>query len=229
MNDVLIGLLAITGTLIVFFAAKKLNQKFPHPFTLPVLTSTIVLVIGLLLFRIPYETYFIGGKWIEAFLGPAVVALAYPLYQHRKILTEYTFPILFATLFGSILGVTSGLLLGKWIGVDELILLSLLPKSVTSPIAMDIAVSVGGSPTLAAVLVMVAGIGGAVIGHTLFRWVRIDHHLARGLGMGSASHAIGTARSMENDLREGAASTVAMVLSAIFTSVITPIMVTVFL
>ncbi|MBS4202426.1 LrgB family protein [Bacillus sp. FJAT-49732] len=229
MNDSLIGLFAIIVTILVFFASRKLNQKFPHPFTLPVLTSTIILVIGLLIFNIPYETYFIGGKWIEAFLGPAVVALAYPLYQYRKILTEYTFPIIFGTLCGSILGVTSGLLLGKWIGLDHLLLLSLLPKSVTSPIAMDIASSIGGSPTLAAVLVMVAGIGGAVMGHTLFRLVRIDHHLAKGLGMGSASHAIGTARSMENDLREGAAGTVAMVLSAIFTSVITPILVALFL
>ncbi|MCJ8008795.1 LrgB family protein [Lederbergia wuyishanensis] len=229
MNDILIGLLAVFVTFIVFFAAKTLSQKFPHPLTLPVLTSTIVLVIGLLLFRIPYETYFIGGKWIEGFLGPAVVALAYPLYQHRKILREYTFPILIGTFFGSVLGVTSSLVLGKWIGLDHILLLSVLPKSVTSPIAMDIAASIGGSPTLAAVLVMVAGIGGAVMGHSIFRWVRIDHHLAKGLGMGSASHAIGTARSMENDLREGAASTVAMVLSAIFTSVITPIIVAVLL
>ncbi|MBS4220657.1 LrgB family protein [Bacillus sp. FJAT-49711] len=229
MNDSLIGLLAISATLIVFFTARKLNQKFPHPFTLPVLTSTIILVIGLLILRIPYETYFIGGRWIEAFLGPAVVALAYPLYQHRKILVDYTFPILIGTLLGSFLGVASGLLFGKWMGLDRLLLLSLLPKSVTSPIAMDVAASIGGSPTLAAVLVMVAGIGGAVMGHSLFRWVGIDHHLARGLGMGSASHAIGTARSMESDLREGAASTVAMVLSAIFTSVLTPIIVAVFL
>jgi len=229
MNDSLIGLLAISATLIVFFAARKLNQKFPHPFTLPVLTSTIILVIGLLILRIPYETYFVGGRWIEAFLGPAVVALAYPLYQHRKILVDYTFPILIGTLLGSFLGVASGLLFGKWMGLDRLLLLSLLPKSVTSPIAMDVAASIGGSSTLAAVLVMVAGIGGAVMGHSLFRWVRIDHHLARGLGMGSASHAIGTARSMESDLREGAASTVAMVLSAIFTSVFTPIIVAVFL
>ncbi|MBS4197794.1 LrgB family protein [Lederbergia citri] len=227
MNDSLIGLLAITFTILVFLAARKLNQKYPHPLTLPVLTSTIILVIGLLIFNIPYDTYFIGGKWIEAFLGPAVVALAYPLYQNRKILIQYSLPILFGTLCGSILGVTSGLLLGKWMGLDDLLIRSILPKSVTSPIAMDIAATIGGSPTLAAVLVMVAGIGGAVMGHSLFRWVRIDHHLARGLGMGSASHAIGTARSMENDLREGAASTVAMVLSAIFTSVITPILVAV--
>ncbi|WP_062106441.1 LrgB family protein [Bacillus niameyensis] len=225
----LIGLAAIAITVIVFFAARKISQLFPHPFTLPVLTSTIILVIGLMIFRIPYETYMIGGKWIEAFLGPAVVALALPLYRHRKILIEYTVPILFGTLCGSILGVASGLLLGKWFGLDHLVLLSLLPKSVTSPVAMDITTSVGGSPTLAAVLVMVAGISGAVMGHSLFRWLRIDHHLARGLGMGSASHAIGTARSMEDDLREGAASTVAMVLAAVFTSVITPIVVVMFL
>lgn len=224
----LIGFAAIVITVFVFFAARRLSERFPHPFTLPVLTSTIILVIGLLILRIPYETYMIGGRWIEIFLGPAVVALAFPLYRHRKILIEYTIPILFGTLSGSIMGVASGLILGKWLGLDHLLLLSLLPKSVTSPVAMDITTSIGGSPTLAAVLVMVAGISGAVMGHSLFRLFRIDHHLARGLGMGSASHAIGTARSMEIDLREGAASTVAMVLAAIFTSVITPILVMMF-
>ena len=88
MSNFTIRLLAICATIIIFFISRWLNEKYPHPLTLPVLVSTIILAVGLLLFKIPYETYNIGGQWIERFLGPAVVALAYPLYQHRKILRK---------------------------------------------------------------------------------------------------------------------------------------------
>ena len=149
MSNFTIGLLAICATIIIFFISRWLNEKYPHPLTLPVLVSTIILAVGLLLFKIPYETYNIGGQWIERFLGPAVVALAYPLYQHRKILKKYTVPVFVGVFIGSLIGVLSGLFLGKWLGLDRFILFSLLPKSVTSPVAMDIADSIGGSPALA--------------------------------------------------------------------------------
>ena len=225
MNNYLIGILVIVATLIIFFFTRWLNKKLPHPLTLPILISTIIIALGLLVFDISYDTYLVGGQWIEKLLGPAVVALAYPLYQQRNILKQYSVSIFIGVFFGSIIGVTSGLLMGKWIGLDRHFLFSLLPKSVTSPVAMDIADSIGGSPTLAAVLVMVAGISGAVMGPSLLRWVGVHHHLAKGLGMGSASHAIGTAKSMEIDVKEGAASTVAMVLCAIIVSFITPMLI----
>lgn len=225
MNDVLIGFLAIAATMIIFFFSQWLYKKFPYPFTLPILISTIIIVSGLLVFNISYNTYFIGGQWIDRFLGPAVVALAYPLYQQRKIVKQYMYPIFVGVLFGSMIGVCSGLLMGKWLGLDRLILLSLLPKSVTSPVAMDIASSIGGSHALAVAFVMMAGISGAVIGPTLFRSFGIHNEIAKGLGMGSASHAIGTAKSMEINIKTGAASTVAMVLSAIIVSIITPLFV----
>ena len=191
MNNYLIGILVIVATLIIFFFTRWLNKKLPHPLTLPILISTIIIALGLLVFDISYDTYLVGGQWIKKLLGPAVVALAYPLYQQRNILKQYSVSIFIGVFFGSIIGVTSGLLMGKWIGLDRNFLFSLLPKSVTSPVAMDIADSIGGSPTLAAVLVMVAGISGAVMGPSLLRWVGVHHHLAKGLGMGSASHALG--------------------------------------
>lgn len=229
MNDILIGILAILCTIIVFFLSKWLSNRYPHPLTIPILTSTIVIVVGLLLFNISYQTYFIGGQWIDRFLGPAVVALAYPLYQQRLVLKKNAIPIIIGVVCGSFIGVLSGLILGKWLGLDRLIITSLLPKSVTSPVAMDIAHTIGGSPALAAVLVMVAGISGAVMGPILLKWSRVHHYLAKGVGMGSASHAIGTAKVMESDVRAGAVSTVAMVLSAIIVSVFTPLLVILFM
>ncbi|MBS4210396.1 LrgB family protein [Bacillus sp. FJAT-50079] len=225
MNHFFIGLLAITVTIVVFFFSKWLNKKFPSPFTLPVLISTLIVMFGLLLFHISYETYNIGGQWIDRFLGPAVVALAYPLYKQRQMMKNYLIPILVGVFIGSVIGVTSGLMMGKWFHIKREIILSLLPKSVTTPVAMDIANTLDGSTSLAAVLVMFAGIGGAVIGPTLFKWLKIDHDLARGLGIGSASHAIGTAKIMEESENAGAASTLAMILSAVIVSIITPLIV----
>lgn len=229
MNEIFIGFIAICVTIIVFVASKWINKKIPHPFTLPILLSTIIIVSGLLIFNISYDMYYIGAQWIDRLLGPAVVALAFPLYKQRQNFKKYLAPILIGVIIGSSIGVLSGLLMGKWLNLDHYLLFSLLPKSVTTPVAMDITYSLGGSPSLAAILVIVAGIFGAVLGPSILRWIRVDHPLAKGIGMGSASHAIGTARSMEESVNEGTASTIAMVLCAMIVSMITPLFVMLFI
>lgn len=223
MNDMIIGAIAIIVTIVVFLLMKKVNGRFPHPLTLPVLTATIIMVTGIRLLNISYETYYIGGQWIEKLLGPAVVALAYPLYQQRKLISRYTWPIVTGVTIGSLIGVITGFATGYFLRLDETVTLSLLSKSVTTPVAMDIAKTIDGSPSLAAIFVMVAGISGAVMGHSIFKWCNIDLPIAKGLGMGSASHAIGTSRSFQESDQEGAASTVAMILSAIIVSVLAPL------
>lgn len=224
MNDFIIGAIAIFSTVVVYLVTRWFNKKLPHPFTLPILLSTILLAVGLLILRIPYETYYIGGQWIEKLLGPAVVALAYPLYLQRKMIKRFTIPIIVGVSIGSFVGVISGLAIGKLLNLDLEVILSILPKSVTTPVAMDIAKTVGGSPPLTAIFVMVAGISGAVMGHTLFRWFGINHSVTKGLAMGSASHAIGTARSLQESQQEAAASTIAMTLSAVIVSILTPLL-----
>jgi predicted murein hydrolase (TIGR00659 family) len=225
MNNFIFSVVAITTTLIIYTLSGLLYKKFPRPFTLPILISTILLIFGLLIFNVSYESYHYGAKWVEKLLGPAVVALAYPLYLHRRILMEHTLTILVSVSIGSVVGLLSGLLMANMLGVNDSIIASLLPKSVTTPVAMEIAKSIGGVPSLAAVMVMFAGIAGAVLGPTLFKWIGVKHYLARGLGMGSASHAIGTSRAMEESMEEGAVSTVAMVLSAVIVTIMTQIIV----
>lgn len=222
MNNVIISLVAIITTIIIYTLSRLIYKKLPRPFTLPILVSTILIMFGLLIFNISYEFYHIGAQWIEKLLGPAVVALAFPLYLQRRILMQHTLTILVSVSIGSVVGVISGLLMAKMLGFDKYLIASLLPKSVTTPVAMDIAKSIGGEPSLAAVMVMVAGISGAVLGPSLFKWVGVNNYIAKGLGMGSASHAIGTSRAMENSMEEGAVSTIAMVLSAVIVSLITP-------
>ncbi|WLV24099.1 LrgB family protein [Aciduricibacillus chroicocephali] len=215
------GILSIIGTIFIYMLARKISQKYPGPFTIPVLIGTVMIIALLFVLRIPYDVYAQGANWINHLLGPAVVALAYPLYKQWDMLKRNIVPILSGVVVGAISGVASGLILTKLAHIDQKIALSLTPKNVTTPVAMDIAHTIGGVPALAAVFVMFAGIGGAVMSPYLFKLARIRHFLGKGIGIGCASHAIGIAMAMEHSEEEGAAGTVAMGLSSIVVSIIT--------
>ncbi|OZU89323.1 hypothetical protein CIL03_06280 [Virgibacillus indicus] len=222
MNNLLIGLIIVGATYVIYLAAKNIHKKVAISFTAPVITSTIIIVAILLSFEISYETYMIGGKWINELLGPAVVALAYPLYRERDVLKRLTVPILIGTTVGAVVGISTGILLARFAGFEDLLIYSLTPKSVTTPVAMAIAETIGGVTSLAAVFVMIAGIGGVLFSSLVYKIFRIDHRIGRGVGIGSASHAIGTSKALESSMVEGSISTIAMVVSAVVVSVITP-------
>ncbi|MBP1970227.1 putative murein hydrolase (TIGR00659 family) [Virgibacillus natechei] len=222
MIDFLIGLAAIGGTVSIYLVLRLLHIKWGYTFTMPAITGTIVIVVILLIFNIPYETYMIGGDWINQLLGPAVVALAYPLYRHYETLKKLTVPILSGTSVGAVVGVSTGVLLAKWAGFEEEIIYSLTPKNATTPVAMDISGTLEGSESLAAIFVMIAGIGGVFVSSFVFKYCGITHYLGRGVGLGSASHGIGTASAIERSHLEGSVSTIAMVVSAVTVSIIAP-------
>ncbi|MFZ4450718.1 LrgB family protein [Salibacterium aidingense] len=217
-----IALPAIIGTVAVYYGSRVLYKRFPFPFLLPIVTGTAVIVLFLAAAGISYPAYMIGGKWIEHLLGPAVVALAIPLYKQREVLKMYAVPVMGGVTAGAAAGILSGYFPAKWAGIEENLIAAVLPKSVTTPVAMEVSASTGGAPALAAVFVMVAGIGGVVSAAAFFKWCGIRHELARGIALGSASHAIGTAKALENGEREGTASSVAMTLSAVLISVLIP-------
>ncbi|HHW38385.1 MAG TPA: LrgB family protein [Bacillales bacterium] len=216
---------AIAGTILTYNLMKKVYVKFYTPIMVPIVTSTVFIVLFLLLFHIPYQTYMGGGKWIVHLLGPAVVALAFPLYNQIDTIKKYGLSIVTGVFAGTVIGIVSGIGLALLFNIESFALLSLVPKSVTSPVAMDIAKVIGGNPTLAAVFVMVAGVLGAVIGPYLLKWMRINHFIARGIGFGTAAHGIGTSKALEMGEQEGAISSIAMTLSAVFASVLSPLLV----
>ncbi|RDW22455.1 hypothetical protein CWR48_01745 [Oceanobacillus arenosus] len=222
MTNLYIGLIAIIGTIIIYILSAKLHDRFAKPFTIPMLISTICIVIILLILNIPYATYMTGGRWVNEFLGPAVVSLAYPLYMQRHTIKKLFIPILSGIIAGAVIGVLSGVLLTKWTGFSDEIIATISTKSVTTPVSMAITKSIGGIRPLAAILVMIAGISGAVLNELIFKLFHIDHYIAKGIALGSASHAIGTATSMEKSLIQGSVSSIAMVISAITVSIITP-------
>ncbi|MCG3417767.1 LrgB family protein [Oceanobacillus sp. M65] len=229
MIDFLIGIAAIIGTCIAYVFSVRVHRKWNVTITAPVIISTVLIICVLLIFRIPYETYMLGGEWINHLLGPAVVALAYPLYNQRNTLKKLLVPLIVGTTMGALVGISSGVLMARWAGFEETIIYALTPKSVTTPVAMAVTETLGGIIPLAAVFVMFAGIGGVMIHNLVFRLFRLDHYLGRGVGMGSASHAIGTATLMEDSQLEGSVSTVAMVMSAVVVSIISPALISLLL
>ncbi|SDP01189.1 TIGR00659 family protein [Litchfieldia salsa] len=216
-------------TILIFQLMKALYQKYNYPLLVPVATSTTVIIVLLLLFNIPYDTYLQGGSWIGELLGPAVVALAFPLYKNKEILKKYFAPVVVGVLIGASIGILSGLTFASLLNIDKEVLISLIPKNVTTPIAMDIASMSGGIPTLAAVYVTIAGVGGAMFGPTILKLCRIHHYIGVGVGFGTASHGIGTARALEIGQKEAAISSISMILSAIFAAVVCPILISVVL
>jgi len=225
MNEIVIMLLATVGTCITYVLATRIYNKIQFPLFIPIIVAPAIIIIFLMLSNISYETYMVGGGLISQLLGPAVVALAYPLYKQRKLLKQLAGPITVGTFIGALIGISTGVLFTKWLNFNDEIIYSILPKSVTTPIAMEVSTSLGGITSLAVVFVIIAGVSGAVLSRYIYKLFRITHFVGRGVGIGSGSHAIGTAKALENGQTEGSVSTVAMILSMVFVSVLAPLLI----
>lgn len=209
-------------TLAVFFAARWLASRVRMPLLNPLLVSMAVLIPFLLITGIPFGRYFAGSKILNDLLQPAVVALALPLYEQLHQIRARWKSIITVCFVGSVVAMFTGTSIALWMGASPEIAASVLPKSVTTPIAMAVGGTIGGIPAISAVCVIYAGILGAVFGHTLLNTMRIRGKASRGLAMGTASHALGTARCAELDHQEGAFSSLALVICGIITSLLAP-------
>ncbi|KAA1175987.1 LrgB family protein [Marinobacter salinexigens] len=216
-------LLGLTITLVAYGLAYRLYLRTnSNPLANPVVTSVAMLIGLLLLTDTPYEDYFEGGQFVHFLLGPATVALAVPLYQQFSRLRELWLPVTISLISGVIIAAGSSIGLAWLFGGSTEIQMSLAPKSATAPVAMGISEKIGGLPSLTAVLVVVTGITGAVLGTKLFEWIRIKDDTAKGIAMGVAAHGIGTARAFQVSTQMGAFSGLAMALSAFATALVVP-------
>ncbi|WP_146552283.1 LrgB family protein [Rummeliibacillus sp. SL167] len=224
-------MLAITicvATVIVFFLMKKMYARFYHPIFFPVFTSAIIIIGVLLLFHIPYETYMVGGKWIHRLLGPAVVSLALPLYRQRKLIIKNYKAILTGIVVALMVGTGSAVALAGLCHFKNEYLRTLIPKSITSPVAMQISKVIDGNPTLAAVFVIITGIIGAIVGPLLYKICKIDTPIAKGVAMGSSAHGIGVGKLTEYGEKTVSMGSVSMTLTALLGAIFIPIAVIIF-
>ncbi len=188
----------------------------------PLLISILIIIPFLKFMDIEYQTFYNQTRILHFMLGPSVVALGYVLYEQMEHLKGNVTSIITAVFVGSLVGIISVVLLSRWLGADKVLMASLAPKSVTTPIAISLAEKSGGIPALAAAFVVICGIFGGLVGPIILRKIGIKSKIAKGLAMGSASHALGTARAMEMGAVEGAISGLAIGIMGIMTALLIP-------
>lgn len=205
-------------TFIIYLLSLKLSsrKKWIHPLFL----TSVLLILILYVFKIPYEAYRVGGDLLVFLLGPATVALGVPLYKQLPKIKKYLIPLLTGITLGSLTGLLSAGLLVWTVGGTKELILTMLPKSVTAPVSIEIVRQLGGYPELAAVFTVLTGLLGSMIGPFLLKKIGIKDDISIGLAMGTAAHGIGTARVIRDSEIQGSYSGFAMGMAAIITSVL---------
>jgi predicted murein hydrolase (TIGR00659 family) len=221
-------LFGLTATLVVYVLAQAMYERFGQAdWANPVLWSVVTLASLLTLTGVDYPTYFSGAQFIHFLLGPAVVALAWPLWQRRAALRRHWRALLLAALVGGSVASVSAMLLAWAVGLPHEVVLSLAPKSVTAPVAMGIADKIGGIPALAAVFAVVTGMVGALSGRTLFGWLGMTTdepgQVVQGFALGTAAHGIGAARAMQVNADAGAYAGLALGVQVLLAALLMPL------
>jgi len=212
--------LTIGSYLIADFIYRKSNL---FPLLNPVAISVLLVSLILIFFNIQYERYFEGAKFIHFLLGPATVALAVPIYKKWDLIVSNSKAIFISLLIGSVFAILVTYLLSLYFELPKELILSLLPRSVTAPIAMGISEIIGGIPSLTAIITLITGVIGASLGIFVFDLMKLKNMDARGFSLGLASHGIGTARAMSKNKNAGVFAAVGMGLSGLVTSILVPL------
>jgi predicted murein hydrolase (TIGR00659 family) len=217
-------LLWLTVTLGAYLAAQQLSAAFGNPPLLnPVLVAVVLIIVLLEATDTSYATFFAGAQFVHFLLGPATVALAAPLVREARRVRKLILPILAALFAGSITAILVAIGVAWALGATWETVVSLAPKSVTTPVAMGIAAANGGVPALTAVLVIITGIIGAVSVTPLMNLLGMEDYAARGFAAGLASHGIGTARAFQVSELAGTFAGLALALNALLTSILVPV------
>lgn len=219
----------IVVTLVSFMVATWINRKAGGTALLhPVFVAMLMIISVLLLTQTDYSTYFEGAQFIHFMLGPATVALAIPLYDHLARIRRLLLPILVTCVTGSIFAAATTLAVGILMGGDARLLLSLAPKSVTSPIAIGISEQIGGYPSLSAGLALLTGVIGCLTAPAVFRLLRLKSDAAMGFALGLSAHGFGTAYAVQTSAIAGAFAGLAMGLTGVLSSLLIPLLVGLF-
>ena len=213
-------LFGIVLSIFAFALGVFLNRKTRLPLFNPLLVATALVILVLSLLRIPLDNYRKGAKFISVFLAPATAALAVSIYNQRRILQKYFTPVLIGCLMGSLSSMGSAYLLCKAFGLEDALVATMLPKSVTTPIAMAVSETLGGIVPVTVAAVILTGILGAMIAPLLIKIFHVTDPIAQGVAIGTCSHAIGTTKAMELGELQGAMSSIAIGVAGLMTVLI---------
>ena len=209
---------AILITLALYMLSLRLQKRYA--WANPLIVATVLLVAVLYALRIPYARYRVGGDVFSYLLGPATVALGVPMYRQGLKLRRSLGRLALVVLAGSAVGMATAGGVAWMFGASHEVIMSTLPKSVTTPIAVEVSEELHGNPAITVAMVLITGLLGSMIGPLLLRISRIRHDHAIGAAMGTSSHAIGTASLIRISEAQGSVSSLAMVMAGIITSVL---------
>lgn len=222
-NIVVDPFFGIILTIIIFKLSKKISNKLDFALFNPLLLSIIIIIIILKVLNVNYETYYLGGKILNSLIGPATVALAIPLYKNFHLLKKHYKSILLGIIVGNTFNMLLIIVLTKLFSYDKKLIISFLPKSITTAIAVGLSESLGGILSVTVILVIITGISGAVFGPVIFKLLKINDDIAIGVSLGSSSHAIGSSRAIEYNEKAGAMAGLSIILTGIFVIFIAPL------
>lgn len=220
-NNPLFGVII---SLIAFEIGKFIFNKTKLAIFNPLLIATIIVMGFLNVFHITVVDYMLGGNLIVFFLAPATVVLAIPLFQQIDLLKKHFIPIIGGGIVGAVVAILSVIILGKLLGIDHQLLVSFMPKSITTPIGIELSKMLGGIPSITVFAIIITGITGNVTAPFIYSIFRIKNPIAKGLGLGISSHAVGTSRAIEMGKVEGAMSALSIVIAGILTIILAPIL-----
>lgn len=219
-NNILFGLVLSLGA---FEIGLFINRKTKIAILNPLLISILFIICFLFAFNIDFDTYNNGGQFINVFLGPSTVVLAVPLYKQLDLLKKNAKAILIGVFIGSSLGIFSIIGISYLVGLNTVMIKSLIPKSVTTPIGISVSQQIGGLIPITVLAIIITGIIGAVIGPTICKIFKIEDKVAIGISIGTASHAVGTTKALELGEIEGAMSSLSIGIAGIMTVIIGPL------
>lgn len=216
-------------SLITFYVASMLYRKTASPIMSPIIVSTLMIIFVLMTFHISFEEYDRGGRYISFFLGPATVVLAVPLYRQLDTLKKHLIPVVTGILMGSAAGIISILILCQLFDLDRTICISMVPKSVTTPIGIEISKQLGGLPSVTVAAIVFTGVAGILLLPTVLRIFNIRDKVAVGVAIGTSSHALGTTKAVELGETEGAMSGLAIGVAGLVTVFLAQVLVAIML
>ncbi|MDO4264869.1 MAG: LrgB family protein [Eubacteriales bacterium] len=216
-------------SIFLYLIAVQIKAKLKLPVFNPLLLTCIMVIGLLLILNIPYTDYKESADLLSYLLTPATVCLAIPMYRQLKLLRQNLPAILSSVLIGSMGSIVTILIMGKLLQLESQHIITLLPKSITTAIGMGVSEEAGGIVTLTVISIVITGIFGTIIAEPLFKLLKISHPIARGLALGTASHAIGTAKALEFGEIEGAMSSLSIVLAGVITVCAVPVVSSLFL
>jgi putative effector of murein hydrolase len=222
MRNLLWPVASLAGTLVLYYLCKTHYKRTKRLWCTPLLAAPIAVIALVTGLHIPLPAYFQYTHWLVALLGPATIAFALPIYRQRQMIARYPLTICAGVITGLILGLASNWAYATLLHMPTVIARSLLPRSVSTPFAIQVSAKFGGMPDITALMVVLTGVIGMLVCEPLFSMARVKSAHARGAGLGSSSHGAGTAKAHELGQQEGVIASLTMIFTGIAMVLLAP-------